>query len=142
MSSFLDDPAEPEKFLWVCTKGGGLNRLNKKSGDFFQLTTKSGLPHDVVYGILPDNEGNIWGSTNNGIFCLLKGKTTDSSQWSFRNFSKAYGLQDDEFNTGAYARLPNGQLAFGGVNGLNVFDPQRNSWLYLYAARVHYQYAA
>ena len=78
----------------------------------------------MVYGILPDNEGNIWGSTNNGIFCLLKGKTTDSSQWSFRNFSKAYGLQDDEFNTGAYARLPNGQLAFGGVNGLNVFDPK------------------
>ena len=30
VSSFLDDPAEPEKFLWVCTKGGGLNRLNKK----------------------------------------------------------------------------------------------------------------
>ena len=124
VAGFLDDPAEPQKFLWICTKGGGLNRLNKKSGNFFQLTRKDGLPHDVVYGILPDNEGNIWGSTNNGIFCLVKGKTSDSSQWTFRNFSKAYGLQDDEFNTGAYARLPNGQLAFGGVNGLNVFDPK------------------
>ena len=124
VSGFLDDPLAPEQYLWICTKGGGLNRLNKKTGDFFHLTTKNGLPHDVVYGLLPDNEGNIWGSTNNGIFCLLTGHSSDSSKWNFRNFSKAYGLQDDEFNTGAYARLPNGHLAFGGVNGLNIFDPK------------------
>ena len=124
VSSLMDDPSSPEKYLWICTKGGGLNRLNKKTGDFFHLTTKDGLPHDVVYGILPDTEGNIWGSTNNGIFCLLTNHSSDSSQWKFRNFSKAHGLQDDEFNTGAYAGLPNGNLAFGGVNGLNVFDPK------------------
>ncbi len=124
VSSFMDDPSQPEKYLWIGTKGGGLNRLNKQTGNFFQLTKKDGLPHDVVYGILPDNEGNIWGSTNNGIFCLLTGKSRDSSKWEFRNFTKAYGLQHDEFNTGAYAKLPNGQLAFGGVNGLNIFDPK------------------
>ncbi len=124
VSCFMDDPSQPEKYLWICTMGGGLNRLNKKTGDFFQLKTKDGLPHDVVYGIMPDEEGNIWGSSNMGIFCLLTQKTNDSSQWVFRNFTKAYGLQDDEFNTGAYARLPNGHLAFGGVNGLNVFDPK------------------
>lgn len=124
VSCIMDDPSQPDTYLWICTKGGGLNRLNKKTGDFFQLTTKDGLQHNVVYGILPDNEGNIWGSTNNGIFCLFTGRSSDSSQWKFRNFSKAHGLQDDEFNTGAYARLPNGHLAFGGVNGLNVFDPK------------------
>ncbi len=124
VSCFMDDPIEPEKYLWICTKGGGLNRLNKNTGDFFQLTAKQGLPHNVLYGILPDDEGNIWGSSNMGIFCLLTQKTNDSTQWVFRNFTKAYGLQDDEFNTGAYARLPNGHLAFGGVNGLNVFDPK------------------
>lgn len=124
VSCFMDDPLQPDKFIWICTKGGGLNRLNKQTGDFYQLTQKEGLPHDVVYGILPDNEGNIWGSTNNGLFCLLTGRTADSSKWQFRNFSKAYGLQHDEYNTGAYAKLPNGHLAFGGVNGLNVFDPK------------------
>jgi hypothetical protein len=25
--------------------------------------------------------------------------------------------------TGAFAKLPDGHLAFGGVNGVNVFDP-------------------
>jgi signal transduction histidine kinase/DNA-binding response OmpR family regulator/ligand-binding sensor domain-containing protein len=124
VSAFMDDPAEPGKYLWICTKGGGLNRLNKNTGDFFHLTSKEGLPDDVVYGILPDDAGNIWGSTNDGIFCLLANTNKDSSHWVFRNFTKAYGLQDDEFNTGAYAKLPNGNLAFGGVNGLNVFNPK------------------
>ena len=76
-----------------------------------------------MYGILPDDAGNIWGSTNKGIFCLSTTKN-NSNNWVFHNFTKANGLQDDEFNTGAYAKLPNGNLAFGGVNGLNIFDPK------------------
>lgn len=123
VSCFLDDPAAPEKFLWIATKGGGLNRLDKITGDFFHLTTKDGLPDDVVYGILPDDAGNIWGSTNKGIFCLIAAKSK-RRDWVFHNFTKANGLQDDEFNTGSYAKLPNGNLAFGGVNGLNIFDPK------------------
>ena len=124
VSCFLDDPSAPEKYLWIATKGGGLNRLDKTTGDFFHLTTKDGLPDDVVYGILPDDAGNIWGSTNKGIFCLTAPQNNNKSKWVFHNFTKANGLQDDEFNTGAYARLPNGNLAFGGVNGLNIFDPK------------------
>jgi signal transduction histidine kinase/DNA-binding response OmpR family regulator/ligand-binding sensor domain-containing protein len=123
VSCFLDDPANPDKYIWIATKGGGLNRLDKKSGDFFHLTTKDGLPNDVVYGILPDNAGNIWGSTNKGIFSLIHSTGTKTDDWQFRNFTKTDGLQDDEFNTGAYAMLENGNLAFGGVNGVNIFNP-------------------
>lgn len=123
VSCFLDDPVSPEKFLWIATKGGGLNRLDKITGDFFHLTSKDGLPDDVVYGILPDDAGNIWGSSNKGIFCLTATKSK-SKDWVFHNFTKANGLQDDEFNTGSYAKLPNGNLAFGGVNGLNIFNPK------------------
>ncbi|MEP6464895.1 MAG: two-component regulator propeller domain-containing protein [Parafilimonas sp.] len=121
VSCFLDDPAAPKKYLWIGTKGGGLNRMDKSSGDFIHLTSKDGLPNDVVYGILTDSAGNIWGSTNRGIFCMT---ALQNESWSFRNFTKADGLQDDEFNTGAYAKLPNGNLAFGGVNGLNIFNPK------------------
>ncbi len=123
VSCFLDDPSQPDKYIWIGTKGGGLNRLDKSTGDFFHLTTKEGLPNDVVYGILADNAGNIWGSTNKGIFCVLKNDAGDHYQ--VRNFSKTDGLQDDEFNTGAFAKLPNGNLAFGGVNGVNVFNPSK-----------------
>lgn len=121
VSCFLDDSNEPDKYLWIATKGGGLNRLDKTSGDFFHISAKEGLPDDVVYGILSDDAGNIWGSSNKGIFCF---KTTKNNNHVFYNFTKAYGLQDDEFNTGCYAKLSNGNLAFGGVKGINIFDPK------------------
>lgn len=117
VSCFLDDPASPGRFIWIGTKGGGLNRMDKSTGAFFHITTGNGLPDDVVYHLLADETGNIWGSTNKGIFCMKPNK----GSWLFRTFTKADGLQDDEFNTGAAARLPNGSLAFGGVNGVNIF---------------------
>ena len=120
VSCFLDDPHEPNKYLWICTKGGGLNRMEKRTDNFLHLTKKDGLPNDVVYGILADNKNNIWGSTNRGLFCLEK---LGDVKWNIRNFTMSDGLQDDEFNTNAYAKLPNGNLAFGGVNGVNIFDP-------------------
>lgn len=125
VSCFMDDPLEPEKFIWICTKGGGLNRMNKITGDFIHLTTQNGLPDNVVYGILSDEAKNIWGSTNNGLFCLLANSSKDTASWVFRNFTSAYGLQGDEFNTSAYLKLPDGKMAFGGVNGLNIFDPKQ-----------------
>lgn len=129
VSYIVDDPVQPERFLWICTKGGGLNRMDKISGDFIHITKANGLPDNVVYGILFDEAGNMWGSTNRGIFCLnYKGydltNPEDLSNLVIRKFTKSDGLQDDEFNTGAFAKLPNGKLAFGGINGLNIFDPK------------------
>ena len=123
VSCFLDDPTNAN-YLWIGTKGGGLNRLEKSTGNFFHLTVKDGLPDNVVYGLLADDAGNIWGSTNRGIFCLTSSKKENKESHAFRNFSKADGLQDDEFNTNAYKKMPNGDLALGGVNGLNIFNPK------------------
>ena len=121
VSCFLDDPHEPKKYLWICTKGGGLNRMEKGTDNFLHLTKKEGLPNDVVYGILADDKNNIWGSTNRGLFCLQK---LGDAKWNIRNFTISDGLQDDEFNTNAYAKLPNGNMAFGGINGINIFNPK------------------
>lgn len=122
VTCIINDPAD-NNYLWVATKGGGLNRLNTTTGQFTHITTKEGLCNDVVYGLLTDDTGNVWGSTNNGIFCLLNKQRDSKGKWFIQHFTKTSGLQDDEFNTGAYARLNNGYLAFGGVNGFNIFDP-------------------
>ena len=124
VSWFMDDPVDPG-YLWVCTKGGGLNRMEKSTGTFIHYTTRQGLPNDVVYGVLADKAGNIWGSTNKGIFCLLAAKEKADELPVLRVFTTSDGLQADEFNTNAIAKLSNGNLAFGGVNGINVFDPQK-----------------
>ena len=111
------DPAEPTKYLWVGTNGGGLNRMSLSTNQFIRYSVKNGLPNDVVYGILPDNSNNLWMSTNKGLSCF-----TPSKQ-SFKNYEEKDGLQSNEFNHGVYLRTKKGILLFGGVNGYNYFDP-------------------
>lgn len=116
VASLLPDPND-EAILWIGTKGGGLHRLDTRTMTFQHLTTRNGLPNDVVYGILPDDEGNLWMSSNKGIIRYTP------ATGAIRNFTEADGMQSDEFNTHAYAKGPNGELLFGGINGLNVFHP-------------------
>jgi class 3 adenylate cyclase/ligand-binding sensor domain-containing protein len=115
--SVLPDPNEPERYLWIGTNGGGLNRFEKLTGKIKRFTKKDGLPNDVVYGIVNDDDGKLWMSTNNGI-SRFNPKTE-----MFRNFSYVDGLQNDEFNRNAYGRLKDGTIFFGGVSGFNVFNP-------------------
>ncbi len=117
VSCVVDDPNEPARYLWVSTKGGGLNKLDKTTGRFTHLTVADGLPNEVVYGILIDEFKNLWMSTNRGLSCY------NPTRKVFHNYAKSDGLQDDEFNTASFLKLPSGELLFGGVNGLTVFRP-------------------
>lgn len=82
-----------------------------------RLHTESGLPNNFIYGSLPDTKGNIWFSHNAGLSCFTP-KTG-----KLQHFGPADGLQSREFNTGAFATLPDGRLLFGGVRGFNIIDP-------------------
>ncbi|CCH53101.1 Hybrid signal transduction histidine kinase D [Fibrisoma limi BUZ 3] len=112
--SLTDDPYEPNRYLWVGTKGG-LERLDKQTGRFDHFTEEQGLPNKVVYGILTDEFKNLWLSTNRGLAHFNPRSLT------FRNYTKTDGLQDDEFNTGSFFKTATGELLFGGVNGLTAF---------------------
>lgn len=115
VSCMINDPYQPGNYLWVSTKGGGLERLDKQTGTFEHFTEKQGLPNKVVYGILVDEHKNLWMSTNRGL-SQLNPKTL-----IFKNYTKEDGLQDDEFNTNSFYKAPTGELLFGGLNGLNSF---------------------
>jgi len=118
IKSICPDPFEPSKILWIGTAGGGLNRFNIKEKTFTHLTEKDGLSNNVVYGILPDDDDNLWLSTNNGL------SKFDLRTHKFRNFNISDGLQSNEFNTGAYYKSKSGEMFFGGINGLNYFYPK------------------
>ncbi|RMF59143.1 MAG: hypothetical protein D6746_08710, partial [Bacteroidetes bacterium] len=115
--SICPDPRAPERYLWVGTAGGGLNRLDRQTDTFTRYTDREGLPNNVVYGILPDDEGYLWLSTNRGL------SRFDPRTEQFRNFDADDGLQSNEFNSGAYFRSRRGELFFGGVYGFTYFFP-------------------
>ena len=129
---YLHDPKDPTSisnnsimalyqdsrgYLWIATAGGGLNRYDPNTNSFIQYTEKDGLPNNVVYGILEDDDGFLWLSTNFGL------SRFDPLTETFRNYTASDGLQSNEFNMYAFARAHNGTMFFGGVNGLTVFKP-------------------
>ncbi|KJD34237.1 histidine kinase [Tamlana sedimentorum] len=105
--------------LWVGTLGSGLKKYNLKTKAVTVYGLNDGLPNQVVYGILPDETNNLWLSTNNGL-CKF-----DVSNNTFEAFTTFDGLQNAEFNTGAYYKGKNGVLYFGGLDGVNWFTPEK-----------------
>lgn len=118
IKSICVDPYESENILWIGTAGGGINRFDVDKNFFTHFSESDGLPNNVVYGILPDSEGNLWLSTNKGL------SNFNPREKTFRNFDVIDGLQSNEFNTGAYYRSKSGELFFGGIKGLNYFYPE------------------
>ena len=104
--------------LWIGTNGGGLNRFDRTTDTFSCFTGKDGLPSEVVYGIIEDDDGYFWLSTNNGL------SRFDPIRKIFRNYTIHDGLQSNEFNTGAFLKNRNGEMYFGGINGFNSFFPR------------------
>ncbi|HEX2983532.1 MAG TPA: two-component regulator propeller domain-containing protein [Ignavibacteriales bacterium] len=104
--------------FWIGTYGGGLNKFNKKTGEFKRYTTGRGGLSRAIYGILEDNNNNLWLSSDNG---LIKFNMLAESYVDYDLFD---GIQSDEFNGGAYFQNKKGEMFFGGVNGLNYFHPE------------------
>lgn len=107
--------------FWIGTHGVGLCKFDRAKEVFEYFTSKDGLPNDVIYGILEDEDGNLWISTNKGISRFnpnLAGKS------AFKNYDASDGLLSDEFNNGAFFKSKNGEFFFGGVNGFNSFFPK------------------
>ncbi|HUC80812.1 MAG TPA: two-component regulator propeller domain-containing protein, partial [Flavisolibacter sp.] len=67
LTEICPDPTDPNK-LWIGSRGGGLISWHTTKGFQRIYTTQDGLPNNTVYCMLPDKKGNLWCSTNKGIF--------------------------------------------------------------------------
>jgi len=104
-------------FIWVGTHSGGLNKFDKSSQKFYHYTTRNGLPNDVVFGMLEDNNGSIWISTMKGLVKFNPTKET------FRIYDQSDGIIHNQFNWHASYKDESGKMYFGGQNGFIKFDP-------------------
>ena len=109
--------------VWVGTDGGGLVRVvgsasSPESIRFQTISREQGLSSDTIYGIVVD-AGHLWLSGTAGLMRYEPGAGT------VKTFHRQHGLQGEEFDSGAYIRLRDGRLCFGGPGGFNLFDPAR-----------------
>ncbi|QXP72135.1 helix-turn-helix domain-containing protein [Polaribacter sp. R2A056_3_33] len=106
---------EKTNYYWIASLGG-LSVFSKEKGIIKNITEKEGLPSQLIYGIL-DHKEQVWLSTTKGIVVI------DKKSFEVKTFHPKGGWQVSEFSEGAYYQDAKGDLFFGGINGLNYFNP-------------------
>jgi signal transduction histidine kinase/ligand-binding sensor domain-containing protein/DNA-binding response OmpR family regulator len=104
--------------MWIGTFSG-LASFDPGKHLFTLFSEKDGLQNTMVYQIVEDKTGKLWLSTNTGISRL------DTATKTFWNFTYLNGLQNSNFVRAMGLRLTDGELLFGGLEGVNHFYPDR-----------------
>ena len=102
--------------IWIGTSSG-VNIFNKNDSVFTYYSANDGLPSNIIYDILEDAGNNLWLSTGSGIVMVNPGKEISN------NFRVIDELRGREFNLNAVYKSDDGELFFGGVDGLVSFYP-------------------
>lgn len=105
--------------LWFASEDGGFCRYNENDGTFTRITTKDGLPSNVIYKILEDDNQHFWLSTNNGLVNFNPETMSVEALYNLPN-----GLQSKQFNYNSGIKTQDGTLYFGSINGFVAFNPK------------------
>ncbi len=111
--------------LWESTNGqvwqggrNGLQALDNQLIEQFTFDVSDGLSNNTITCILEDDRSNLWVSTLNGL------NRYNIDNRSVSSFFERDGLQSNEFNLNC-EKLADGRLVFIGINGYNLFDPDK-----------------
>jgi signal transduction histidine kinase len=133
---FFDDGEN----YWLATYGGGVNRVDKKSGEIRYFTTRDGLCSDGIYTMIPEKESILWLGTTDGL------SRFDIQKKKFENYGIEDGIPADEFNMLSRFVNSEGEIFMGTINGLISFSPVEISRIlqppkvYLSRIRMNGQY--
>ena len=116
--------------LWVATQEGGLSRI--KDGRAGTLTTRNGLPCDVIHWSIEDDEGSLWMNTACGLVHIAR-KELDSwiadpnrrIEMTVLEAADGIGISavSPAYFNPPVARSADGKLWFLGAEGIAVLDP-------------------
>lgn len=88
-----------------------------KSGIFKNYTKSNSFKNSVVYSVIPDNNGNVWMTTNYGIYVF------DPRKETFTCFDSESGGFLNEYNSNGFYFSGSGNMFFSGIGGVVEVDP-------------------
>ena len=113
-----EERTDSARLIWVGTSGGLVSFDPENTETVFTRSPVNKiLPSRSVYGMLFDQSGKQWISNNAGISLYNPGDS------SLKHYTYRDGLPGSEYNAGAFHKLKNGLMAFGGIGGLLLFHP-------------------
>ncbi len=105
--------------IWASTLSG-LIRFNPETEKFKLINQKDGLASNIVLFITQDLNGNLWFGTPGGLSML--DEKNNNGRLSFINYDNKDGINDLPVNN-SLAMTADGEIFYGGYNGLNAFYP-------------------
>ncbi|UBM63393.1 response regulator [Candidatus Sulfidibacterium hydrothermale] len=103
--------------IWIGSDGGGLAQINL-DGKILQLfNEEKGLASNHVYALQEDDNGKLWAATATGLSRI------DPSDSGILNYFASDGAVPGEFRYNASCKTRDGQLLFGGTDGVVMFNP-------------------
>ncbi|MCW3103285.1 MAG: hypothetical protein JWO09_1725 [Bacteroidetes bacterium] len=107
-------------YLWFAT-GEGVFSYNFSS--FEKIDQNKGLSANKVYLVTTDNNNNLWAGTTKGIDRISLETYHASNKIDIKHFGKDDGLKGVECNRNAKFKDSNGNLWFGTIKGVTVYNP-------------------
>lgn len=104
--------------VWFSTDRGGICRHNASDNSFTRFSIEEGLPDDVAYTIVEDNDGYLWFGTNRGLVRL------NPIRGDIRVFTTRDGLPSNQFNYKGGLLASDGRIYLPTINGLLAFSPR------------------
>lgn len=120
ISDILEDGAG---HLWLATYGDGVIHVEPRADSASawparRIDTSRGLSADHVSALALADDGSLWIATARGIDRLNRGDE------SVRSFGLRAGALASGYFLGAMARLADGRIVAGGMEGLSLLDPR------------------
>jgi two-component sensor histidine kinase len=104
--------------LWLASSKGLLKFLPDKNFAVEYIRDADGLLDQTINSVFISRSGSVWVSSNNGLYKY------DPATNRAKRYSESDGLQSAQFLPSSGCQLTGGKICFGGINGLNVFDPE------------------
>lgn len=114
----------PDDTMWIGSNGNGFYKCTMTTGGryrFVNYTTAHGLINNNVRGIVEDNNGQLWISTNYGLSCF------DPAGGNFTNYTTEDGLPNNQFYWNAFAKSSDGKVWLGGIGGLSSVEGRNHT---------------
>jgi len=117
-------------FLWAATEVGGLSRI--KDGRISTLTTRNGLPCDIIHWSIEDDDRSLWVYTGCGLVRIARtevdawsadpGHRVQTTLWAADDGILLRSASPGRHNP-AVAKSSDGKLWFIAGDGVQVVDP-------------------
>lgn len=123
---------DPDKYMWIATRNG-IQVLNPKDSTFVDLNIFFGLKdlpefrNIRIRKIYTDSKKNTWICCDNGLYKITYG---DKQVISFLTNDFQKGVSDNLIYD--MIEEKNGAFWIATVNGLNFYDPAKNSFVHYY----------